>query len=224
MYLLCSYNWSGYFYNMPWAAQLDGYYSYFGNGYVPYFAVIGADYEYLHGGNNVSGAMNAAENAMGNIISYPPPENFTGIIEYPDVNFSWEEPETNHIITGYNIYRDGVQIADVLPSQTTWTDVPPQGDYIYTVRTQYVLNESDDSEAVNINYYNIIGDVNANLVIEAYDASLILHYIIGIEPAALPFPWEEWRIERADTDDNGSVEAYDAALVLQYVVELISQF
>ena len=69
------------------------------------------------------------------------------------------------------------------------------------------------------------GDVDANGAVEAYDASIILQYYVGIDPgAAAPLPWEEWRITRSDVDGNGVVEAYDGSLVLQYYVGIITQF
>ena len=69
------------------------------------------------------------------------------------------------------------------------------------------------------------GDVDANGVVEAYDASIILQYYVGIDPgAAAPLPWEEWRTTRSDVDGNGVVEAYDGSLVLQYFVGIITEF
>lgn len=209
---------------MPWATQLDGYYSQFGNGYVPFFAVIGVDYTFVHGGNSVSGAMNAAEDAMGEIITHPAPENPAGLIDYPQVILSWEEPETGFVITGYNVYRNGVRIGDTPENEFTYTDYPSYGDHVYTVRTQYIVQESGDSDPINISYFNTPGDVDANAQVESFDASLVLYYAVGIEPPSFLFPWADWRIQRADVDQNGTVEAYDCSLILQYVVGIISGF
>ena len=54
---------------MPYWTGLMGQYSAFGNGYVPYFAVIGANYEFIHGGNDRVSAQNAAEAAMSGMIN-----------------------------------------------------------------------------------------------------------------------------------------------------------
>ncbi|MDP8221510.1 MAG: T9SS type A sorting domain-containing protein, partial [Candidatus Stygibacter frigidus] len=64
-----------------------------------------------------------------------------------------------------------------------------------------------------------IGDVDSNGEIEAYDASIVLQYTVGMPTPVDPFPEN-----LADVDGNGSVEAYDAALILQYVVGIIDEF
>ncbi|MCF7920308.1 MAG: dockerin type I repeat-containing protein [Candidatus Cloacimonetes bacterium] len=299
---------------MPWTTQLDNYYNSFGNGYVPYFAVIGADYIYLHGSNNVSGAINATENAMtnmanisvvqpiGNLLmdanstdtvdisstflhsqgtamtyeitdntnpdccsatlagmlitlnsqvipgitqitvtasagslsaeetfsvtvldTYPAPQNPTGEIDFPEVHLSWQEPDTILPITGWNVYRDNVLLAQLPDEELSYIDVPPAGDFVYTFTTQYILVESGPSIPVNISIYSTTGDIDTSMQIDCYDASLILHYVAGIAPPQYPFPWEEWRLELADVDGNNEIEAYDASLLLQYIVELIDE-
>jgi len=71
----------------------------------------------------------------------------------------------------------------------------------------------------------IYGDVDANGVVEAFDASIVLQYFVGIDPGAIaPLPWEDLRITRSDVDGNGVVEAYDGSLILQYFVGIINQF
>lgn len=72
---------------------------------------------------------------------------------------------------------------------------------------------------------HIYGDVDDNGSVESFDASLILQYVVGMDPAPYaPLPWEDWLLIFADTDGNGEVNAYDAALVLQYVVGVITEF
>jgi Peptidase family C25/Propeptide_C25 len=69
------------------------------------------------------------------------------------------------------------------------------------------------------------GDVDANGLVEAFDASIALQYFVGIDPGAVaPLPWEEWRVTRSDVDGNGTVEAYDGSLILQYFVGIIDEF
>jgi Secretion system C-terminal sorting domain/Immune inhibitor A-like, MAM domain/Dockerin type I domain len=63
------------------------------------------------------------------------------------------------------------------------------------------------------------GDVDGNGVIDAYDASLVLMFAVGMPTPVDPFPEE-----LGDVDGNGFVEAYDAALILQYVVGIIDEF
>ena len=64
------------------------------------------------------------------------------------------------------------------------------------------------------------GDIDDNGQIQAYDASLVLNYVVGNDPIPEidPIPWEEWREERADVDLNEMIQAYDASLILNYVV------
>ncbi len=69
------------------------------------------------------------------------------------------------------------------------------------------------------------GDVDYNASIEAYDASMVLRYFVGLEPGvASPLPWGAARRYIADTDGNGVIEAYDASLILQYYVGIITEF
>ncbi|MDP8221646.1 MAG: T9SS type A sorting domain-containing protein [Candidatus Stygibacter frigidus] len=78
-------------------------------------------------------------------------------------------------------------------------------------------------EGLSSNVINY-GDVDDNDQIEAYDASLVLSYVVGIDILPEdPIPWEDWREERSDVDLNGNIEAYDASLILSYVVGIIPE-
>ncbi|MDP8221046.1 MAG: T9SS type A sorting domain-containing protein, partial [Candidatus Stygibacter frigidus] len=77
------------------------------------------------------------------------------------------------------------------------------------------------TESIIINY----GDIDDNGEVEAFDASLVLQYSVGIDPAPYaPLPWEDWRLLRSDVDGNDFTEAYDASLILQYSVGIINTF
>ena len=299
---------------MPWSTQLDNHYNSFGNGYVPYFAVIGADYVYLHGSNNVSSAMNAAENAMLNMVNisainpisnvfidantsttidisdtfqhsqgaamtysitdntnpdcceasisgstvyldaqvtggitnitvtaqsgnlscnntfmvtvndlYPVPVNPVGVVVYPEVQLSWEDVQAVAPVTGWNIYRDDILISSVPDDQLFYNDQPGDGSYIYIIKTQYLFFESGSSDPVDITIYNTPGDVDESGTIDCFDASLVLHFVSDTQHPDYPYPWADWRIERADVDGNGIVEAYDCSLILQYIVGIIDE-
>ncbi len=72
----------------------------------------------------------------------------------------------------------------------------------------------DTSNAVfTISYNRIKGDVDGNGIVQAYDASLILQYYVGLisitDPASL------WA---ADINNDGAIDASDAASVLYYAV------
>jgi hypothetical protein len=62
------------------------------------------------------------------------------------------------------------------------------------------------------------GDVSGNGSVTAYDASLVLQYVVGLRGLS-----DEDR-DVADVTGDGNVTALDAALILQYTVGLITQF
>ncbi|MBM3242769.1 T9SS type A sorting domain-containing protein [Candidatus Poribacteria bacterium] len=62
------------------------------------------------------------------------------------------------------------------------------------------------------------GDVSGNGFVTAYDASLVLQYVVGLKELS------DEAIDVADVTDEGNVTALDAALILQYTVGLITQF
>jgi hypothetical protein len=67
----------------------------------------------------------------------------------------------------------------------------------------------------------IEGDVSLNGSVQAFDASLILKYVVApVGPDSL----NEAQMRVADVSGIGGVTAYDASLILQYVVGLISIF
>ncbi|MDP8220954.1 MAG: dockerin type I domain-containing protein, partial [Candidatus Stygibacter frigidus] len=69
------------------------------------------------------------------------------------------------------------------------------------------------------------GDISDNGVVDSYDASLVLMYVVGLDPLPEldPLPWSDWRVERADVNLSGDIGAIDAAYILQYVVGIISE-
>ena len=64
----------------------------------------------------------------------------------------------------------------------------------------------------------IMGDVNGDGEVQAFDAALALQY------SAELIEFEEWQILAGDVDGNGIVQAFDAALILQYSAGLIDEF
>ncbi len=57
------------------------------------------------------------------------------------------------------------------------------------------------------------GDIDENGIVMAYDASLLLKYIVGVVTFTLS------QTDLADCDMNGLVQAYDAFYILKYVVD-----
>ena len=74
VYFICSFDWSGEGYEMPYATEVDGYYGDFGNGYVPFFAVIGAYNVYMYGGNDYPDALNTVPEAIDSF-------NYMGVLD-----------------------------------------------------------------------------------------------------------------------------------------------
>ncbi|MBC8229936.1 T9SS type A sorting domain-containing protein [bacterium] len=62
------------------------------------------------------------------------------------------------------------------------------------------------------------GDVSGNGEVTAYDASLVLQYVVGLTDLSV-----EQQLA-ADVTDDDTITALDAALILQYTVGLITQF
>ena len=62
------------------------------------------------------------------------------------------------------------------------------------------------------------GDVSGNDKVTAYDASLVLQYVVGL----IELPGEQK--EAADVTGDDTVTALDAAFILQYTVGLITEF
>ncbi|MCF7911399.1 MAG: T9SS type A sorting domain-containing protein [Candidatus Cloacimonetes bacterium] len=71
----------------------------------------------------------------------------------------------------------------------------------------------------------LYGDIDDNELVESLDASLVLMYVVGLDPLPEldPRPWSDWRVEKADVNLSGDIGAIDAAHILQYIVGLISQ-
>lgn len=66
----------------------------------------------------------------------------------------------------------------------------------------------------------LMGDVSLNGSVMAYDASLLMFYVV--DPVGHPLNTKQLQV--ADVSGNGSATAYDASLILQYVVGLINYF
>jgi len=92
--------------------------------------------------------------------------------------------------------------------------------------TNAKFNETNITNITNgtITATYLYGDVTANDEITAYDAAIALQYSIGISPIGFPTPWENWRIEVADVDNDNIITANDASLILQYTVGIINVF
>jgi hypothetical protein len=102
-------------------------------------------------------------------------------------------------------------------------DIPANSDEyfvpIYIIEAQ--LNEYTEpidfiDGGVHIQYI-MYGDVSQNGDVSAYDAALVLKYLVDLEEL------DENQLLVADVTLDGSVSALDASVILQYVAELIDE-
>ncbi|MCF7912658.1 MAG: T9SS type A sorting domain-containing protein [Candidatus Cloacimonetes bacterium] len=107
-----------------------------------------------------------------------------------------------------------------------WTvpNQPSENVFTKVIATDYYGNSAESesgvfeiSEPIALVY----GDVDDNGEVEAYDVSLILMYVVDLDPIPEdPVPWENWRFLRADVDLDNEIHAVDGSYILQYVVEI----
>jgi hypothetical protein len=90
------------------------------------------------------------------------------------------------------------------------------GDNYLLVNSQTAFSDWVISEALEPQ--RLPGDVSGNGSVTAYDASLVLQYVVGLRELS------DKDRDVADVTGNGNVTALDAALILQYTVGLITQF
>ena len=64
VYYIATYDWTEIGVNMPYATEVYGYYNDFGNGYVPFFGVIGAYNIFMYGDNDYLPAQNMVPDAI----------------------------------------------------------------------------------------------------------------------------------------------------------------
>ena len=73
-------------------------------------------------------------------------------------------------------------------------------------------------EGLESSIVSVLGDVGANSIVDAGDASVVLQHVVGL------ISLNNRQLAAADVDNNELVQAADAALILQYVVGLITDF
>jgi len=71
-----------------------------------------------------------------------------------------------------------------------------------------------------------LGDLDEIGAVEAFDAAILLQYVVGFDPLPEldPLPWEPARLMAADVDGSSDIDSYDASLIMQYFVGLITEF
>jgi uncharacterized protein (TIGR02145 family) len=90
------------------------------------------------------------------------------------------------------------------------------------VNTDTIRHFFNTNIAINPAY----GDADGNGAVQAFDASVVLQYSVGLDPLPVidPLPWEDWRLISANVDSMEQISSYDASLILQHAVGLIHSF
>lgn len=105
-------------------------------------------------------------------------------------------------------------------------DVSTADDYTVQLKDIYFNATNIDSTVQGfISYSPLLGDVDNNLSIQAYDASLVLMNSVGKNGLSSdPLPWKNWRKTSADVNKDGKILADDASQILQRSIGLIEAF
>jgi hypothetical protein len=69
----------------------------------------------------------------------PPPQNLAANVNNNNVVFTWSAPVSNAQLTGYNIYRDGVLLVQLLPTDTTYVYDCQNGEACIDVTARFDL-------------------------------------------------------------------------------------
>ncbi len=164
----------------------------------------------------------------------------TVVVTYSDIDNGLEGIVTNN--NGEVIWlEDNIEIDPLFDDQPGWeyhltlfSPCVDAGTAYFEYEGETLVDMSEDEywglapdmgafEFIDVNEIQY-GDVDDNDEIDSYDASVILMYVVGLDPLPEdPVPWEEWRLLRADVNLNNFIGALDAAYILQYVVGIIDE-
>ncbi|MDP8209783.1 MAG: dockerin type I domain-containing protein [Candidatus Electryonea clarkiae] len=129
-------------------------------------------------------------------------------------NADWTITNNNDWFSFDTLSGTGDAVLTLTCDQNT-VPVARTGNFSAAGANEFIICSVSQEEGSNIMY----GDVDNTLIVDAYDASLVLQYVVGIPTGIDPFP-----IVVADVDGDGVVAAYDAGLIMQFVVGLIDIF
>jgi hypothetical protein len=152
----------------------------------------------------------------------PPDGDFAGALIVRSENSITWSPTAGVSYTIGQVVAEGVTVCyldadDHSTTPFTDTGLTPYTTYYYRAFAyDFFFNYStgvEDSETALL-YGDVSGDGN----VTAYDASLVLQFVVGLRNLS--------SVERkaADVTNDGNVTALDAALILQHTVGLITQF
>ena len=96
---------------------------------------------------------------IGEPMYMPPPQNLTAQVSGNDVTLTWEEPDMRLELMGYNVYRDGEMVAEMMTETTMDDDDCPEGSYWYAVTAMYAEGESGHCDPVQVTIGGFIGKI-----------------------------------------------------------------
>ena len=131
---------------------------------------------------------------------------------YYTYNVSDDSSEVTFAATGENdVSANGVLLKVIFKAVTDYVSAP--------VGLNDAVFNADLTPRVNSGYVSILpktfGDVDLNGQVQAYDAALVLQYLVNY------ITLSDNEIRLADVTQDTSISALDAAVILQYVVSLI---
>ncbi|MCK5051448.1 MAG: T9SS type A sorting domain-containing protein [Candidatus Cloacimonetes bacterium] len=146
IYFICTFDWSDIGWSMPFATEIDDYYWDFGNGYVPFFIVIGANNILMYGSNYYQQALNMVPEAIASFDQTLPPENLA--VDEGTGLFTWDAP-VSRVLTGYDIYLDSIFLENITDTEFQFEDLVNEQTYLAGVSAVY---DEGTSEIIEIDF------------------------------------------------------------------------
>ena len=103
---------------------------------------------------------------------YPRVQNVYAELDGSDITITWEEPENETNLEGYNVYRNGIKLNTELLSDKTFTEEDIiEGIYAYSVTAYYQGNKESFSEMSNVicNFVTCEKPANVSVLSEQYE-------------------------------------------------------
>lgn len=176
--------------------------------------------QYAGQGTNQNYGAIVTENASPSILNSTLINNEHGLVAFgasnPTINFSDIYNNANYGVKNVNMAFDIDATNNWWGSNTGPTHSGNPGGTGDEVTDAVIYEPWLTSGATN----PIMGDVSLNGLIQAYDASLVLQYVV--DPVGNPLNPKQQQV--ADVSGNGTIMAMDASYILQYVVGLINHF
>lgn len=126
-------------------------------------------------------------------------------VSYTSLTLNWAASTDNVAVTGYRVYRNGVQVATTAGTSYTVNGLSPGTNYSFSLTAYDArINLSAFTTALNVSTIAAkVGDVNLDGMVNIFDlSSLLSHYNTN-------FP-------AADFDHNGIVNIFDLSALLAH--------